>query len=139
MKGLEGVYIVNKTEANLLFSLDLLTQGSQQFNLSVFSSIITAFQSFASEFKQKEAKRIDLGHGTILYSRVNEEYNIIFVIRCGKSMKEVKADELLEKLMKTCIFGLKFNGISSKEIGTVTPSMFEKDVFEVVKEKISLF
>ncbi len=103
MKGLEGVYIVNKTETNLLFSYDLVSQGSRQWNLSIFSNVVSAFQDFASEFKLKETKRIDLG-GTILYSKVNDEYNLVFVIRAGKSMKEEKASDLLEKLMKTCIF-----------------------------------
>ena len=138
MKGLEGVYIVNMTDTKLLFSYDLISTESQQWNLSMFSPFLSAFQSFASELNQKEVRKITIGDVSI-YSKISDEYNLIFVLRCVKSMKEQKALELLEKTTKACISNLKFNGISVNDINTVPPSAYEKEIFPILKEKSRLF
>ncbi len=137
MKGLEGIYIVNKTDTTLLFSYDLVSTDSHQWNISLFSPFLSAFQSFASELNQKEVRRIQIAD-IYLYSKVNDEYNLIFVIRCGKGMKEQKALELLEKLLKACTYNFKSNGISMENLSTIPPSAYEKEIFPIIKEKSRL-
>ncbi len=134
MKGIEGIYIIKKKDSKIIFSYDLFYQGSEEWNLDVFSSIISAFQSFVGELNQKEIKSIDFGNN-IIFSAYNAEYDIVVVMKCHKKVKKSKASEIIEKLINQIVHDLKIYGLTPEEINEVRGSIFEKDIKEIIESK----
>ena len=94
MKGLNGFYIVRK-DGVLLFSHESLVQGSGDWNLALLSSVICALQGIARELGKESTKVIEIGDKK-LYTSIDIEFGLIFIVRADSKTKAKKIGEILK-------------------------------------------
>ncbi len=134
MKGLEGIYVINRKNSEILFSYDTFIQGSGEWDLSLLSNIISAFQGLAVEFGEKETKLVEFGDKK-LFTSLNEEFDLFFIIRCNKKVNDTKFFTLLEQIKQMFVKNLKIYSLSPEEIKFVKTSIFGKELAEILGTK----
>jgi hypothetical protein len=137
MKGLEGIYVIDRKSSEVLFSYDTFIQGSGEWDLSLLSNIVTAFQGLAVEFGEKETKLIEFGEKK-LFTSISEEYDIFFILRCSKKVNDEKFHKLLSQIKHMFIKNLRAYSLSPEEIKFVKTSIFGKDLSAILKIKTNV-
>jgi len=139
MKGIESLYIVRKEDNKLVFNYEIYMQGSQQYDLAIFSSVVSALQNFSGELNQGELKSLSLGNKKI-FSAYNKEKDLIFILRCNPKVKEKKIEALLNEILEKCIRNIDIYDIQPEEMECVKISIFAKDIDEVLglKSRLSM-
>ena len=140
MKGLEGVYIINRKNSEILFSYDTFIQGSGDWDLALLSNFISALQGFAVELGERETRLIQL-EDKKLFSSLNEEFDLFFIIRCSKKSNESKFFSILDQIKQMFIKNLKAYSLSPEEIKFVKASIFGRELAEIlgIKKEVSKF
>ena len=137
MKGIESLYIVRREDSKLVFTYEIFMQASTQYNLAIFSSVITALQNFSGELDQGELKNLALGDKKI-FSTYDKAADLIFILRCSPKVKDKKVEEILNLIVKKIIYNIHIYDIPPEEMECVKTSIFAKDINEVLGLKSSL-
>lgn len=133
MKELEGVYVVGLNEPKIYFSYELFTQGSEKWDLALFSHLVSALETFASEINQKEMKLIELSANKV-FATIDEKYDIVVIIKCRKNVKDAVAFELLQRIKQKFLENFKTYAITPEDMKFVKTSIFSKDLRKILKE-----
>ena len=132
IKGIEGFYIVNQTDSELLGSYESINQSGEEWDMSIFSSAMNALQNFAKNFGQKETKFLDIGD-TRVFANVDEAYKIIYLLRCKPKFKEKKARNILSKLKESFTENLRSYRLTADKIKDLREDIFDRSVIEILK------
>jgi len=139
MKGIESLYIVRREDNKIVFTYEIYMQASQQYDLAMFSSVITALQNFTGELNQGELKSLYLGDKRI-FSAYNKAKDLIFILRCSPKVKEKKIVEILNLIVKKCLYNIDIYDIQPEDMECVKTTVFAKDIDEVLglKSRLSM-
>lgn len=137
MKGIESLYIVRREDNKVVFTYEIFMQASKQYDLAIFSSVITALQNFSGELDQDGLKSLSLGEKRI-FSSYNKAKDLIFILRCSPKVKEKKVEEILDQIVKKCLYNINIYDIQPEEMECVKTTIFTKDIDEVLGYKSNL-
>ena len=140
MKGIESLYIVRREDGELVFNYEIYMQGSEQYNLAIFSSVVTALTNFTGELEHGgDLKSLSLGNKRI-FSSFHKGKDLIFILRCSPKVKEKKVEEILRQIVKKCLYNIDIYDIKPEEMECVKTTIFAKDIDEVLglKSRLSI-
>ena len=137
MKGIESLYIVRREDSKVVFTYEIFMQASKQYDLAIFSSVITALQNFSGELDQDGLKSLSLGEKRI-FSSYNKAKDLIFILRCSSKVKDKKVEEILNQIVTKCLYNINIYDIQPEEMECVKTTIFTKDIDEVLGYKSNL-
>jgi len=100
------IYIIND-KGTPIFIRENYIQGSGDANHALLSDFITALQSFAREFGEKETRIVELSDAKIL-STMDYITNYLFILKCDVNSKNKKMFGILNQIKN--LFIEKFTG-----------------------------
>ena len=129
------IYIIND-KGTPIFIRENYIQGSGDANHALLSDFITALQSFAREFGEKETRIVELSDAKIL-STMDYITNYLFILKCDINSKNKKMFGILYKIKN--LFIEKFTGYlaSSEDKKKEIMISFELALNEVLAEPAS--
>lgn len=131
LKGIEGFYIINQVNSELLGSYESIKQSCENWDLEIFSSAVNALQNFAHNFGHKETRFMDFGD-TRVFASVDEVYKIIYLLRCKPKFKEKKAQDLLLQLKDSFSENLISYRLTADKIKTLRADIFDENVIKIL-------
>ncbi len=118
-----------------LFSYEIFTQGSEDYNSALFSGFIVSIQQFSSQLGEKEAERIEMGK-TKYFITKDQTHNLLFVIKASQKANNKRVSKILSKIHKK--FVQKFENFLKKytinELRIYIDNIFTNEVKELLRD-----
>lgn len=132
MSEISGVWILEEN-GEPLFSYEIFSQGSEEYDSALFSGFILSIQKFSTQLGEKEAERIEMGR-TKYFIAKDTELKLLFVIKATQEANNKKVSKILSKIQK--IFKQKFENFlkkyTVKELRIYIDNIFSSEVKELV-------